>query len=370
MLRGWQHAASCRRSASGHGCTPLPGNIAISSYHRRRRARPREVPLDERALPITDGGLMAYSMPGWSLTALNSLSDEHRTVIVALFSPTAHGGRGGRFAFHPWKGRSGPAVSMACARCAKRWKNKRNHTAMTCQTAVSLGVYVLGAADTSERLRARPICPAARHAAPNWPAWRRCPGCSPAFRPTLPRPAAPGPAASSPAAPGPVAAPACCSPRPVPAGARRDALAAARHGVPAALSGRGRLTAVGGGGGLPRRHGYLLAPHGSAASLAAPAMTVSGANPAAHVRAVAALTATSWGTSIRLRVSGLPLNVQCWLVVRSPVGPERGGLTVWDAWSPGPVTVPASAAWRPSDIASLQVKTATRSLVTIAAGRP
>jgi hypothetical protein len=98
-------------------------------------------------------------------------------------------------------------------------------------------------------------------------------------------------------------------------------------------------------------------------------MTVSGANPAAHVRAVAALTATSWGTSIRLRVSGLPLNVHCWLVVRSRSGQsEVAG--VWDAWSPGPVTVSASAAWRPSDIASLQVQTATRSLVTIAAGRP
>src|SRR5262249_35227480 len=82
------------------------------------------------------------------------------------------------------------------------------------------------------------------------------------------------------------------------------------------------------------------APHGGAGRpAAAPAMTVSGVNPAAHVRAVAALTATSWGTSIRLRVSGIPLNVQCWLVVRSRAGQsEVAG--VWEAWNPGPVTVP------------------------------
>ena len=251
---------------------------------------------------------------------------------------------------------------------------------MTCQTAVSLGVYVLGAADTSERLRVEahlPGCAACRaelaRLAPLPGLLARVP---PDLRPASPGPAASSPAASSPAAPGPVAAPAG-----VRRGPFRRVLAPGRtrrgpsRGVPApglprpsrphwAVALAAVAAAVAGLAG-----GYLLAPHGGGSQPAAPAVTVSGANPAAHVRAVAALTATSWGTSIRLRVSGLPLNVQCWLVVRSRSGQsEVAG--VWDAWSPGPVTIPASAAWRPSDIASLQVKTGTRSLITIAAGRP
>jgi hypothetical protein len=256
---------------------------------------------------------------------------------------------------------------------------------MTCQTAVSLGVYVLGAADTSERLRVEAHLPGCAACRAELARLAPLPGLLARVPPDL-RPASPGPAASSPAASSPAASsPAAPGPVAAPAGVRRGpfrrVLAPGRtrrgpsRGVPApglprpsrphwAVALAAVAAAVAGLAG-----GYLLAPHGGGSQPAAPAVTVSGANPAAHVRAVAALTATSWGTSIRLRVSGLPLNVQCWLVVRSRSGQsEVAG--VWDAWSPGPVTVPASAAWRPSDIASLQVKTATRSLVTIAAGRP
>jgi RNA polymerase sigma-70 factor (ECF subfamily) len=70
MLRGWQHVAR---------------NIAISAYHRRRRARPREVPLDESIVPTTgdelDGTLDALLIA----SALNSLSADHQRVIVELF---------------------------------------------------------------------------------------------------------------------------------------------------------------------------------------------------------------------------------------------------------------------------------------------
>src|SRR5215475_9449248 len=220
---------------------------------------------------------------------------------------------------------------------------------MTCQIAVSLGVYVLGVADTSERQRVE----------------AHLPGCA-ECRAELARLLARVPPDLRPAGIG------AAAPAPVPAAARArrgrlrrpptgDRPRAARPRWAAAVT--AAAAAVAGLAG-----GYLLAPHGGASRPPAPAMTVSGANPAAHVRAVAALTATSWGTSIRLRVSGVPLNVQCWLVVRSRAGKsEVAG--VWEAWSPGPVTVPGSAAWRPSDIASLQVKTATRSLVTIPAGR-
>ncbi|HEU5418474.1 MAG TPA: zf-HC2 domain-containing protein [Streptosporangiaceae bacterium] len=106
-----------------------------------------------------------------------------------------------------------------------------------------------------------------------------------------------------------------------------------------------------------------------AATVAAPAITASGANPATHVRATVSLTGTSWGTSIRLTASGLPLNVPCRLIVHSRTG-DTEVTGVWDAWSKGPITVPASAGWRPADIVSLQVATASRTLVTITTGRP
>ena len=60
-------------------------NIAISTYHRRRRSRPREVPLDENALPLVDDGLDRVA-DGWLVAnALNSISPQHRDVIVELF---------------------------------------------------------------------------------------------------------------------------------------------------------------------------------------------------------------------------------------------------------------------------------------------
>ena len=99
------------------------------------------------------------------------------------------------------------------------------------------------------------------------------------------------------------------------------------------------------------------------------AATLTGTNPATHVSATAILTPTSWGTSIQLQARGLPENVECRLVVRS-----RGGGTevsaAWDAWQKGPVSIPASASWLPSDIASLQVTTSTRSLLTISVTHP
>jgi hypothetical protein len=99
-----------------------------------------------------------------------------------------------------------------------------------------------------------------------------------------------------------------------------------------------------------------------------PAITLSGANPVTHVHVNLTLTGTSWGSSIRLQAWGLPLNQPCRLIVRS----RAGGVEVagaWDAWRAGPISVPASAAWRPADIASLQVATMARNLVTVAVVR-
>jgi hypothetical protein len=110
--------------------------------------------------------------------------------------------------------------------------------------------------------------------------------------------------------------------------------------------------------------GYWLAS--PAPSSPPAATTLTAVNPATHVRATITLTATSWGTSIRVRAVGLPLNQPCQLIVRSRAGvTEVAGS--WDAWRRGPVTIPASASWRPADIASFQVATATRGLLTITA---
>ncbi|HEX5189370.1 MAG TPA: zf-HC2 domain-containing protein [Streptosporangiaceae bacterium] len=134
----------------------------------------------------------------------------------------------------------------------------------------------------------------------------------------------------------------------------------------------------------PRRVRWLPGVAGLAASAAAAAVlitgpfssparpgahqvapvTLSGISQASHVHATARLLATSWGTSIRLTVRGVPLNVRCRLVVRSTAGgAETTGL--WEAWREGPITVPASADWRPSDIASLAVIAGHTTLVTI-----
>ncbi|HEY2577240.1 MAG TPA: hypothetical protein VGI74_13120 [Streptosporangiaceae bacterium] len=114
--------------------------------------------------------------------------------------------------------------------------------------------------------------------------------------------------------------------------------------------------------------GFWFAPRQADPQPPAATVIFSGANPVSHVQATAALTATSWGTSIELELHGVPLYVQCRLVAHS-----RGGGTevtgMWSSWSDGSFSVPASAAWLPSDITSLQVVTAAGSLVTMTSAR-
>jgi anti-sigma factor RsiW len=205
---------------------------------------------------------------------------------------------------------------------------------MTCQIMMSLGVYVLGAADAEERERVESHL-------------RGCPPCRAELARLRPLPSllvrvpdymlAP---ARQPSAVG-VAARVRRS-----AGERRWRAAAAVCAAAAA-----------GVAGV-----WWLAPSGAGQPPAT--VMLSAANPATHVSATAALTATSWGTSIQLQMRGLPLNVECHLIVRSRTGAaEVGGF--WDAWRAGPVTIPASAGWLPSDIASMQVATADETLVTM-----
>jgi hypothetical protein len=205
---------------------------------------------------------------------------------------------------------------------------------MTCQMMMSLGVYVLGAADAQERARVEAHL-------------RGCSACRAELARLRPLPdlLARVPAdmlagRRQPGAAGPVTR------------VRRPAMQR-RWRAGAAVCAAAAAGIAG---------GWWLAP--STAGQPPATVTLSAANPATHVSATAALTATSWGSSIQLWLRGLPLNVQCHLIVRSRNGAaEVAG--VWDAWQAGPVTIPASAAWLPSDIASLQVVAAGKTLVTI-----
>jgi len=204
---------------------------------------------------------------------------------------------------------------------------------------MSLGVYVLGAADTAERARVEAHLPG-------------CPACQaelvrltplPGLLAGVPSDLRPG--GRRPGEAGGQATPARTRRRPE----RRWRVAAVAACVAAVAGAAG---------------GFWLAPGGAPHRPAT--VTLSGANPVMHVSATAALTGTSWGTSIQLRLRGLPLNVPCRLIVHSRTGAsEVSG--VWDAWSDGPISVPASAGWRPSDISSLEVATAAKTLVTISA---
>ena len=217
---------------------------------------------------------------------------------------------------------------------------------MTCTMMMSLGVYVLGAAGTEERQRLEahlPTCPTCRAELTRLaPLPGLLAGIPESMRDTA---RSPGRQAWSPG-------------RQV----RRPARVLWHGGT--------RLRAAGAAACLAAAAvtaGFWLSS-GSDGQHAA-ALTLAGANPATHVSATATLTATSWGTSIQLQVRGLPENVECRLVVRSRTGrTEVSG--VWNAWANGPVSIPASASWRPSDIASLQVSTTTRNLVTISAVHP
>lgn len=85
MLRGWQHSTELEHEKAGSWLHTVARNIAISTYHRRRRAAPREVPLDENALPNADDGVDRMS-DAWLLgAALKSLNPPQRTVITELF---------------------------------------------------------------------------------------------------------------------------------------------------------------------------------------------------------------------------------------------------------------------------------------------
>jgi anti-sigma-K factor RskA len=218
---------------------------------------------------------------------------------------------------------------------------------MNCPIMMSLGIYVLGAADAAEQRQLEAHIPG-------------CPECQAELSRLAPLPAllAAIPEDVRDTAPRPERLTRRPGRRPAGADARRRSRAGAGWRWAAVAA----AVAAGGVSG-----GVWLAS-GAGGHPAAP-LVLSGTDPAADVSATATLTATSWGTSIQLQVSGVPENVECRLVVRSLNGrTEVSG--AWDAWQQGPLNIPASASWLPSDIASLQVTTTAKTLLTISVHPP
>lgn len=215
---------------------------------------------------------------------------------------------------------------------------------MTCPVTVRLGVYVLGAADAEERTLVE------SHLAACWE-------CRAELARLAPLPVLLARVPVSLIRTDPPVARAGNTSR------RRERASAGRW---RSVAGVAAAAVLGAAGGFWLSHPG--ASHPTVSSRPA-AITLSGANPVTHVRVTVTLTGTSWGSSIRLLAWGLPLNQMCRLIVSS----RSGGTEVtgaWDAWSAGPVSIPASAAWRPADISSLQVATTSRNLVTVTAVRP
>lgn len=217
---------------------------------------------------------------------------------------------------------------------------------MMCPVTVRLGVYALGAADEAERMLIQghlPVCQACQE---ELALLEPLPGLLARVTPDVVR-----------------------------TGSHTRSRAGKVRASPRRLRGIVSLAAAAvlGAGGFwlaqqtgSQQTGSQQAGSPQAAVRPAAAVTLSGANPVTNVRVTITLTATSWGTSIQLLASGLPVNQQCELIVRSRAGAAEVAGT-WNAWSAGPVTIPASAGWLPRDIGTLQVATPGRNLVTVTA---
>jgi hypothetical protein len=227
---------------------------------------------------------------------------------------------------------------------------------MTCPITVRLGVYALGAADAAERVLVETHLATCQECRAELARLRPLPGLLARVPADLLR-ACPPPARLHRRAP--VTRITRARNARSPAGRWRNVAGVAAAAVLGAAAGFW----------LAQPGASQPGPNGVTASSRPATITLSGANPVTHVRVTVTLTGTSWGTRIRLLAWGVPLNQPCRLIVRS----RTGGTEVtgaWDAWRAGPISVPASAAWRPADIATLQVATPSRNLLTLTAVPP
>jgi anti-sigma factor RsiW len=109
-------------------------------------------------------------------------------------------------------------------------------------------------------------------------------------------------------------------------------------------------------------------PHPPVASKSAqPASsTLSATDPSTNVSATAVLTDQPWGTGVRLSLRGLPYGIRCELVVHAIDGSSDIAAT-WNAAYTPRVDIPAATDTARGHIASLEVTTTSRHLITIPA---
>jgi predicted anti-sigma-YlaC factor YlaD len=93
--------------------------------------------------------------------------------------------------------------------------------------------------------------------------------------------------------------------------------------------------------------------------------TASARDATTHVAATAWLRTTAWGTSVQLRLTGVPADVHCKLIAVATDGHRESGGS-WEASYTGTANVTSTVSVAPADIRSLDIQTlAGRPLVTV-----
>jgi hypothetical protein len=110
---------------------------------------------------------------------------------------------------------------------------------------------------------------------------------------------------------------------------------------------------------------HFLIPGGGGQGSATAAEVVSASNPVTGVTATIAYTKKKWGTSIDVKVSGVPVGTSCtlWVVNQDGTRFPAGGWSVPDG--AGAADYPASAALQEEDVSAFQIWSQGQDLLNI-----
>jgi RNA polymerase sigma-70 factor (ECF subfamily) len=84
MLRAWLHSDELVAEHAAPWLYTVAHRVAVSLYHRRRRARPEEVPLADAPLQVTNDSAARVDDALELRAAMDRLGPEHRDVLVQL----------------------------------------------------------------------------------------------------------------------------------------------------------------------------------------------------------------------------------------------------------------------------------------------
>lgn len=85
LVRAWLHLDDLTFQREGPWLYAVAHHVAISSYYRRRRARPQEVPIEEASVLVSDEQLDRVLDASELRAAIRELKPVHRNAIVDLF---------------------------------------------------------------------------------------------------------------------------------------------------------------------------------------------------------------------------------------------------------------------------------------------